>query len=189
MLAPNTRINLRRAKILVVEDNPLALKLLTEALNGLRVKSVQPCTSAAEAREILPGEPFDLIIIDAEMPEENGIDLVRHIRGAPTYPNFTTAVLLVSANTPMDMVTQARDAGANMVVKKPLVPGVLLPRIEWLARQNRQFVSTDTYCGPDRRFKSGPPPPGVAERRADALALTSDTTRALSQDDINSLFD
>jgi CheY-like chemotaxis protein len=189
MLAPNTRIDLRRAKVLAVEDNPLALQLLTEALNGLRVRSVKPCASSSEARQLLPTEAFDLIIIDAEMPEENGIDLVRHIRSAPTYPNFTTAVLLVSANTPMDMVTQARDAGANMVVKKPLLPAVLLPRIEWLARNNRQFVSTDSYCGPDRRFKNGPPPPGVTERRADALALTSDTTRALSQDDINSLFD
>ncbi len=187
-MASPSRLDLRKAKTLIVDDNSTSLDLMSQILLGFRIQHTKTCTSAKEAREMLGGTAFDLIIIDAEMPEEDGIQLTRHIRQQPAAPNFTAPIVLVSASTPREKILSARDAGANIVVKKPIAPAVLLSRIEWLARNTREFVTTDSYCGPDRRLKAMPLPEGVAERRADAIALTATPDRAMSQDDVDSLF-
>jgi CheY-like chemotaxis protein len=181
-------MDLRRAKVLLVDDNPHSLDLMAQVLRGFRVAGTVPCRSIAEARENFSTQAFDLLIIDAEMPEEDGISLTLEVRSQPRLPNFTAPIILVSAHTPAEKVQRARDAGANLVVKKPIAPAILLDRLEWLARETRDFVKADGYCGPDRRYKNRPLPSGQEERRAGALALTSDMDRKMSQDDIDALF-
>lgn len=188
MASSSGRLDLRKARTLVVDDNSTSLDLMSQILLGFRVQNAKTCNSAKEARELLAGAAFDLIIIDAEMPDEDGLGLTRHIRQQPAGPNFTAPIILVSASTPREKILEARDAGANIVVKKPIAPAVLLSRIEWLARNTREFVTSTTYCGPDRRVKNLPLPDGVQERRADAIALSATPDRAMSQDDVDSLF-
>ena len=184
----STRFDLRNTKVLAVDDNNHALELLVSILTGFRIKDAVLSRSGDEARELISKQSFDLIILDAEMPEEDGFSLLKYTRNNVKAPNFTAPVMLVSAHTPLGLVQRARNSGANIVVKKPIVPGILLRRIEWLAKDRRDFIRSDGYCGPDRRVKRGLAPNGQ-ERRADALALTADMNRALSQDDIDSLFD
>lgn len=188
MASPATRIDLRTTKILAVDDNAPALDLLTQILIGFRIDKTVACRSAGEARDQLAVMAFDLIIIDGEMPVEDGASLIRHIRTHADQPNFTAPIILMSSHTPLSKVHLARDAGANLVIKKPIVPATLLGRIVWLAATSRQFVVAPGYCGPDRRFRKGPPPASVGERRAESLALASDPERAMSQDDIDGLF-
>lgn len=188
MLSSSTRLDLRKAKVLLVDDNPQSLELMSQVLVGFRVGRIATCRSAEEARETVAAVAYDLIIIDGEMPEEDGISLARHIRSQREAPNFTAPIVVVSGHTPVEKVTTARDAGANFVVKKPIAPGVLLSRIEWLARNNRQFVTTESYCGPDRRIKQQLLPEGIPERRSSAIALVSNPVRAMSQDEVDSLF-
>jgi DNA-binding response OmpR family regulator len=95
---------------------------------------------------------------------------------------------MASANPTKSVVCKARDAGANYVIAKPLAPGVLLEGIKILANSNRDFITTDNYRGPDRRFKSGPLPTDVEERRAEALRLLQAPERAMSQDEVTALF-
>ncbi len=184
----SSRIDLRRASILIVDDNLHALELLSQILLGFRVENAKACSSPAEARALLTQTHFDLLIIDGEMPNEDGINLTQHIRRHADQPNYMAPIILVSGHTPVAKVINARDAGANTLIKKPVAPAVLLGRIERLARQTRQFIATERYAGPDRRFRSRPLPPGAEERRAEALALTAVPDRALSQDDVNALF-
>lgn len=187
-MAAATRLDLRKAKVLLVDDNPQSLELISQILIGFRVEKTTGCRSPEEAREALSLSSFDLVIIDGEMPNEDGISLTRHIRREPDQPNFTAPIILVSGHTPTEKVLRARDAGANMIVKKPIAPAVLLSRIEWLARNTREFVTTPTYCGPDRRFQHLPLPDGIEERRAEAIALTAHPDRAMSQNDVDALF-
>ncbi|RYG87610.1 MAG: response regulator, partial [Alphaproteobacteria bacterium] len=121
-------------------------------------------------------------------PEDDGFSLTRRLRFDSAALNATTPIIIVSGHTPLKKVARARDAGANLVVKKPIAPSTLLDRIARLGRHVRQFVISDAYVGPDRRFRKGPLPAGIEERRAEALALTSVPERAMSQDDIDSLF-
>lgn len=182
------RLDFRKSDVLLVDDNQHSLDLLSQVLAGFRFRKTQSARSAAEARKYLATQPFDLIIIDAEMPQEDGFHLVSEIRSRPKGPNFTVPIVVVSSFTPLNKVARARDTGANMLIKKPISAATLAARIDWIARTDRLFVEADHYCGPDRRFHREPLGEGVEERRADALALTSTPDRALSQDDIDSLF-
>ncbi len=188
MAAFGIRLDLRKTTALVVDDNPQSLELLSQILSGFRLGKLKSCQSADEARSLVARERFDLILIDFAMPEEDGLQLARHIRSEPSLPNHTAPILILHGYTPEHMVIQARDAGANMIVRKPVAPGVLLSRIEWIARDTRHFVESDGYCGPDRRIRTVPLSPENPERRRDALALVDDPERAMSQDDISALF-
>lgn len=182
------RIDLRKSRLLVVDDNEHSLELMKQVLAGFRVGDVIAASNADQALELANLDTFDLMIVDCEMPAGGGVEFTNRLRANAGSPNFTTPILLVSATTPLEKVQRARDAGANMVLAKPLAPAVLLRRIEWIARNNRDFVDSGGYRGPDRRFKSGPLPEGTPERRAETLALMASPERALSQDDIDSLF-
>ncbi|MBS0295626.1 MAG: response regulator [Proteobacteria bacterium] len=188
ILQPSGRLNLRKTRILLVDDNPHSLDLVLQVLLGFRVPQPRCCASAEESRGLLEFESFDLILADCEMPNEDGLSLTRYVRSRRDQLNFTAPIVLMSGSTSFQRISAARDAGANMVVRKPISPGVLMDRILWLARVSRPFITSDAYCGPDRRFKSHILPPGVEERRAEALALTASPERALSQTEVDSLF-
>lgn len=137
---------------------------------------------------MVAAERFDLILVDFEMPGEDGPSLVQFIRSEPKQPNHTAPIVMLDGSTSLRTVTRARDVGANMVVKKPIAPTILLNRIEWIARNNRDFIGSSGYCGPDRRFKNLPLAQDAEERRAAAAALVSDPARVMSQDEVSSLF-
>ncbi|WP_339873689.1 response regulator [uncultured Brevundimonas sp.] len=188
MYSTSAKFDLQKARILVVDDNPTSLEMISQIMMGFRVLKLKPCRSAEEARGFVATERFDLILIDFEMPDEDGPSLVRYIRSDSKQPNHTAPILMLNGTTSLNTISRARDAGANMVVKKPIAPAILLDRIKWIARNNRDFVGSTTYCGPDRRFRNLPLSDGTRERRADALALIADPSRAMSQDDISALF-
>jgi len=189
MAAPATRLNLSATNILAVDDNPQAMEILSQVLMGFNVDRTRRCLSAREAQTFLAKDKFDLLIVDDEMPERDGFYLTDAIRRDPHGRNYTVPVMLTSGNPTQAVVQRARDCGANFVIAKPIVPGVLLARIQWLARNNRQFVTSDNYSGPDRRFHHKPLPDGQEERRIEALRLMAAPERALSQDEVNSLFE
>jgi PleD family two-component response regulator len=186
--AAHQRFDFSRAKILVVDDSAASLGILSNILLGFGVRDRRLCSTVSEAAERLSLSRVDLVIADGEMPEQDGFDLTKRVRLDPNGPNFTTPILIVSGFVPVAKVMRARDVGANLIILKPVAPGDLLSRIRWLARGDRQFVQSPGYCGPDRRLRNAPLPPGVEERRADALRLMAQPERAMSQDDIDSLF-
>lgn len=183
----SARLDLRKVEVMVVDDNQHSLDLLSQVLAGFRFRKIHATGSVDEARTLVTTQRFDLIIIDAEMPGDDGFRLTEDVR-LRSKPNATAPIILVSGFTPFQKVVRARDLGANLVLKKPISPSALISRIEWIAQSDRVFVSTETYRGPDRRFRMHPLPEGQAERRADALALAATPDRAMSQDDIDSLF-
>jgi hypothetical protein len=61
----------------------------------------------------------------------------------------------------------ARDAGANLVIGKPVSPRALFDRIAWVAKAPRPFIETANYAGPDRRFRDVEPLDGKRKRETD----------------------
>ncbi len=77
------RLRLAGLNVLVVDDNKSACKITAEILEDLKIKAVSAIGSQ-EAREILSksqveGEPFDLILIDSDMPDTDGFSLAKWI--------------------------------------------------------------------------------------------------------------
>jgi CheY-like chemotaxis protein len=166
--AVETRLNLSNATVLLLVNNQPELDILGGVFVGFGVKAMRKCLTGEAANEtIRSGMVFDLIVVDCDMPGQAGYDFVTTLRRMENNPNRLASVLLVSGHTVPSRISRARDCGANFVVAKPITPKVTFDRVMWLAREERQFVVTESYAGPDRRHKSLGPPAGMKGRRQD----------------------
>lgn len=82
------------ASVLVVDDEPSILRLVSAILMGLRC-DVRTAPTAAAALSSLANDPPDLIISDIVLPDMDGRELVRHIKSDPKLS--ATPVILMSA--------------------------------------------------------------------------------------------
>lgn len=114
-------------KVLVLEDDPVQLKILTAHLEALSL-SVVPAATIAEASKRIREQPLDLAILDINLPDGSGLEFCEQIDAAPDLAGLPTIVL--SSMNEMDLVRQTRAAGGCFFIGKPYDPNVLLTIIE-----------------------------------------------------------
>ncbi len=79
-------------RCLAIDDEPLALRQLTSYIAKLPyLELVASCNNALEAQLIVTTEKIDLIFLDINMPDLNGVEFVRSLTGNPPMVIFTTA--------------------------------------------------------------------------------------------------
>lgn len=185
----NTKINLTGATVLAVDRSAQTLTMLDEILRGFGVGARHLCATAKEARAIFEGGAIDLIVVDVAN-EDEGARFLAWARRSGIAPNNVAPVIATMGHVCKKDLMRARDSGANFVLTKPLKADVLLQRIQWIARENRAFVETPSYVGPDRRFRNMGPPAGTQGRRADDLSLAvGDALEPnMEQNEIDTLF-
>lgn len=106
-------------RVLVVDDEPSILELVKTALETLENYQVAIAISADEAIEIIDNaeDPFDSFLLDIQMPEVSGIELLREIRRLPEYTD--TPVLMLTAMSDRKYIDRAFLEGASDYVNKP----------------------------------------------------------------------
>lgn len=104
-------------RILLVDDDPVARRILTAVLVGLGHEAV-PATDGAEAWERFQVDSPDIVITDWMMPEIDGLELTRRIRGSAKARY--TYVLLLTALQGRARYLDGMDAGADDFVTKPV---------------------------------------------------------------------
>ncbi len=182
-------VNFSKIYALVVDDDHYSTDILGQIFRGFGLTQFQVVDTVAAAREFIEKVEIDLLICEASLPDGTGIDLVNWMRHLPSVPLKSTPVVMLTSYTHMANVVGARDAGANTVVRKPVSPKVLLNHIMWAAAQERPFIETDVFVGPDRRFKFTGPPDGVGRRQGDVpLEIGEAKEPNMSQEELNSAF-
>lgn len=124
--------------VLVTDDSHYTREILKTVLRGFGIHKVKEADSAIRAFELLNDGDVDLIICDIEMPVLNGIEFVRMLRSRahpPAQEGLRAAdpnipVIMLTSHAKKSLVDMAREAGANAFIVKPVVPKVLLDRIE-----------------------------------------------------------
>jgi len=160
-----SRYDLAALNVLVVEDNANMQKLLGVMLRSLGITRIEHAESGKEALAILGTFEADIVITDWEMKPMNGLELTRELRTGKSSPNPYVSIIMVTGKTEMEHVIQARDAGINHLLTKPVSVKSLADRITALIDHPAPFVRTDTYFGPNRRHRSVDLPEGFADRR------------------------
>lgn len=110
-------MNDSRKKVLVAEDNQMNLELVTDILEARGYRVVQ-ATSGSEALEIAYAEQPDLILMDIQLPEMDGLEVTRHLK-----KNTSTRHIEIIALTAYAMrgdEAKARDAGCSGYIAKPI---------------------------------------------------------------------
>jgi len=182
-------INLRNLVILLAEPSPYVCMLIHGMLRGFGANKVLDVRDTNGLLTSLNGQKIDILLCDAKLPPHGGFSLTRAIRRNAENENRTMPILLMTSDTREKPIKHARDAGANMVISKPMSPAMLYDRLSWVAFNPRQFVDTENYFGPDRRFKIEGYPGGVGRRKGDkVIEVAEEAGPALAQNDIDALF-
>lgn len=188
-LRPSDRINLTQAQVLLVDPQAESLTVLVEMFAGFGVHAPNCCRSAEETQAFLAERRADLMVVDSALPDNGGHDLIKWIRWSEG-PGRNVPIILLCGHTRASDIGRARDCGANFVVRKPVLPLVLLQRIMWVSKESRDFIEAPNYRGPDRRVRAMGPPAGTRGRRKDDLPAELGEAKApnLDQAEIDSIF-
>jgi two-component system OmpR family response regulator len=117
------------ATVLLVEDDDVLRREMAGYLSG-QGYIVRQAADVAAAREAMESRPVDVLVLDVNLPGENGLSLCRQIAGSDG-----PAILLLSAlGDPVDRIV-GLELGADDYVVKPIPPRELLARIKALLRR------------------------------------------------------
>ena len=116
--AASTQLSLSAPRILVVEDHPINQKLVGVLLGRMGCH-VTFCENGQLAVERVAQEPFDVILMDVNMPVMDGLTATRAIRAMPG-PVARTPIVVFTADVMNEATEMARDAGADDFLGKPV---------------------------------------------------------------------
>jgi two-component system catabolic regulation response regulator CreB len=118
-----------RPRILVVEDEP---SILDNILYSLETEGFEPrgCATAGEARAVIAGADFALVILDVGLPDASGFEFCKEIRKASNLP----IIFLTARAAEVDRIVGLEIGGDDYVVK-PFSPRELSARVKAVLRR------------------------------------------------------
>jgi len=129
-------------KILLVDDDEMSLMVTEMVLTEMKyeVKSVM---SGAECIVSLKNDHFDLLLLDVELGDTNGIELLKQIREDPDIKDTKTVFLTVSSHR--EDMTEAVRLGALDFIRKPALPEMLIRSVRdaLSAREKETILAVD----------------------------------------------
>lgn len=115
------------AKILAVDDSASMRQMVSFTLKGAG-HTVLEASDGTEALKLAQGQNgIDLVISDINMPNMDGIALIKHLRALPNYK--FTPILMLTTESSTDRKSEGRAAGATGWIVKPFNPEQLLATI------------------------------------------------------------
>jgi len=105
--------------LLIVDDSTAIRKILMRVLNqtGIPLGEVLEAGDGKEALKMLEGRSVSLVLSDINMPNMDGIELLRTLRGTPQWSNLP--VVLITTEGGQGRVEEAAELGATSYVRKP----------------------------------------------------------------------
>jgi two-component system phosphate regulon response regulator PhoB len=115
----------RTTQILIVEDQPMVSQMLKMVLQSKGYESII-ANDFLSAQQHLEEESFELVLLDLNLPNGNGLDLLKQAR---TTLELNTPIIILSALKQEMNVLSGLKLGANDYITKPFSPRELLLRI------------------------------------------------------------
>jgi len=119
--------------ILVVDDSSFNRLLLKRRLAELGYPEPEMAVNGVEALAAIAAKPFDVVLLDLEMPELDGIGVLERLHGQPNPP----PVIVISAQTEMSGVIRCIELGAEDYLPKSFDPPLLKARLQAVLEKKR----------------------------------------------------
>lgn len=128
-------------RTLVVDDSPTMRRMVMASLRDVCTGGFSEAASGLEAIEQLAAGPAALMVLDLNMPDMHGLEVLKFMRGHDAFRRLPVLVLTTRGDDSSRAAALA--AGASLYMTKPFVPQVL-------AAQARTLVETAAAGAPDR---------------------------------------
>jgi two-component system chemotaxis response regulator CheY len=120
-------------RVLVVDDSPTIRRMVVASLRPLDACTFEEAGNGLEAIERLSLSSVNLIVLDLNMPDMHGLEVLRFIRCHERYKGIPAIVL--TTKTDAQSRQTAMDAGATLYLTKPFDPKSLLAEVRQLLNQ------------------------------------------------------
>lgn len=156
-------------RVLVADDRQFQRRLIGETLRAVRRVEIEFAENADACIFALSYFQPDLLIVDWDIENGHGVDLVRRMRAgeAGAGQRRIPVVMVTSRNRESD-VNFARNAGVDEFLLRPFSTGALVRRVSEARQRRREFVESGAYVGPCRRRRRGEGYGGPLRRVLDA---------------------
>jgi two-component system, chemotaxis family, chemotaxis protein CheY len=115
-------------KVLVVDDQNSVRQMTRLTLEQLGIRTIHEAENGKQAMDTAALQPIDLIISDFNMPEMDGLGLLRAVRGNPV--TRKVPFILLTGRGDRELVVAAAQAGVNNYLVKPFTADTLRSKIE-----------------------------------------------------------
>jgi two-component system chemotaxis response regulator CheY len=109
--------------LMIVDDSATMRKIImrTVRMSGLTFDTIEEASNGAEAITKLSSQPTDIVLCDVNMPEMNGLEMVKKVRTElPACSD--TKIIMVSTESGQDLIEGVMNDGANGFINKPFTP-------------------------------------------------------------------
>jgi two-component system, chemotaxis family, chemotaxis protein CheY len=114
-------------RVLIIDDSSATRAYIRAALEAEEDMEVTEATSGFDALRILPRSRFDLLLVDINMPNINGLELISFIRRSETHRE--TPLMIISTEASERDRSRAFQLGANAYLAKPFTADALLTAV------------------------------------------------------------
>lgn len=130
-MPPTTNTTPEKYRVLVVDDDPTALLLASQALGNAGFVVIE-ASHGLMALDLFQQSDPDIVMMDVEMPGLNGFEVCRQLRSLPC--GKLVPILMVTGQDDINSVQEAYDAGATDFVTKPINWQILGHRLQYMIR-------------------------------------------------------
>jgi two-component system chemotaxis response regulator CheY len=115
-------------KALIIDDSRAMRRILNQIVSGLGFEVLE-AGNGQEGLDVLSAfEDIELVLVDWNMPEMNGLEFVEAVRAKPTYQRLS--LVMVTTESEPARMARALMAGVDEFVMKPFTPDILLEKLQ-----------------------------------------------------------
>lgn len=119
-----------RMRALVIDDSRTVRLIIGKILTELGLDVVEAGNGREGLERLAENPDANVVLVDWNMPEMNGLEFVRAVRARPEYRG--TKLMMVTTETEQEQVLRALDAGADEYVMKPFTRDILVAKLSLL---------------------------------------------------------
>lgn len=165
--------------VLVVDPDRFARGLVMQMLRDFGIAKPEAVSDGGSAQAILAANPIRLCLCEAALPDMGSSELIRWIRQRAPEDMRQIPVIVLTAQTQLSVVTEARASGATIVVKKPISARVLREHVDWAARSVQPLVLDGSRFATGASLPQSPEGGDGEEREPDPNAIVGGEIAAI----------
>ncbi len=123
---------MQNIRFLAVDDSPTMRRIIVNTLKRIGFDNISEASNGKEALAKIYSEKVDFVITDWNMPEMNGLELIKAIKSDNSLKKLP--ILMVTTRGVKDDIVEAMKAGVSSYIVKPFSPQTLKEKIEQILK-------------------------------------------------------